>query len=120
MNALNWFEIPVVDIERAATFYSAILGAEVRTGEAGSGPQMATLPSKDGVGGALVQGEGYTPSAHGALVYLNGGADCGVILSRVQAAGGKVLRPKTDIGEYGFFGTFLDTEGNRIAVHSMG
>jgi len=119
MNASNWFEIPVADMERAIKFYSTVLGAELRKDEPGPGVKMAVLPSEDGVGGALVQGEGYVPSAQGTLVYLNGGDDCGAILSRVQSAGGTLLQPKTSLGRHGFFGAFLDTEGNKVAVHSM-
>lgn len=119
-NALNWFEIPVTDMQRAVTFYNTILGVQLKSVEPGPGFAMATFPSEGGVGGALIQGEGYTPSTDGSIVYLNGDPDCGVILDRVVAAGGKLIQPKTPVGEFGFFGTFVDTEGNRVSVHSMG
>lgn len=72
-----------------------------------------------GVGGGIVEGEGFEPSMTGSLVYLNGGDDLSVPLSKVEAAGGKILMPKTSIGENGFMAHFSDTEGNRIALHSM-
>ncbi len=72
------------------------------------------------VGGAILQMEGMNPSADGSTIYLNGGEDLSVPLARVEAAGGKVLMPKTDIQENGFIAQFTDTEGNRVALHSMG
>jgi len=119
-NAINWFEIPVTDMPRAVAFYSAILGAEISADPAAPGYQMAVLPYQDGVGGALLSGEGYVPSPNGALLYLNGGDDLNNVLGKVDAAGGQVLTPKTGIGENGFMGFFLDSEGNKIGLHSMG
>lgn len=119
MNALNWFEIPVADMPRAAKFYGEILGIELLVGPASPGHRMAILPADNGVGGALLSGEGYTPSATGTVVYLNGGDDLTAILDRVEPAGGKVLIPKTSIGGNGFFAFFLDTEGNKVGLHSM-
>jgi predicted enzyme related to lactoylglutathione lyase len=118
-SALNWFEIPATDINRAMKFYGTILGTDLESFEMLPGYQMAMLPSENGVGGALVEGEGYTPQAEGTLVYLNAGDDLAGPLSKVEAAGGQVLVPKTDIGENGFFAYILDTEGNRVGLHSM-
>jgi len=70
------------------------------------------------VGGAIIEMEGYVPSQQGVNVYLNGGDDLAAPLSRVEAAGGKIVMPKTDIGENGYMAQFLDTEGNKIALHS--
>ena len=84
------------------------------------GFKVAQLPSEEGVGGAVVQGEGYAPRAEGTLVYLNGGDDLSAVLGRVEAAGGQVVMPKTSIGENGFAAFFQDTEGNRVGLHSMG
>jgi hypothetical protein len=75
-----------------------------------------------GVGGTLVDSGGYhKPSAtDGPLIYLNGNPDVQIVLSRVEAAGGKITVPKTEISpEYGYMAVFLDTEGNRIALHSV-
>ena len=119
-NSLNWFEIPAYDINRAAKFYSTVLGAELEIAEMSPGYLMAMLPSEGGVGGALVQGDGYAPSTDGTLVYLNGGEDLALPLGNVESAGGQVLVPKTDIGENGFFAYILDSEGNKVGLHSMG
>jgi predicted enzyme related to lactoylglutathione lyase len=119
-NALNWFEIPASDIERATSFYNAILNVELIPFDMGDGYSMVMFPAEDGVGGAVIQGEGYAPSTEGSLVYLNGGEDLNNILNKVESAGGKVLGPKTDIGENGFVAFFTDSEGNKVGLHSMG
>jgi predicted enzyme related to lactoylglutathione lyase len=118
-HAIKWFEIPVTDINRAARFYGAILAAEMAVHEV-MGKRRALLPFHDGVGGSLVQGAGYVPSKEGALLYLDGGGDLDVVLRRVGPAGGRVLQPKMSIGEYGFVAIFIDTEGNRVGLHSRG
>lgn len=120
-NAINWFEIPANNFERASKFYSAVFDADLQSQEI-LGTQMAFLPSSgQGVGGAVCCGEGYVPSSEGALIYLNGGADLSTPLSRVSAAGGEVVVPKTKISdEIGFFAVFTDTEGNKMAFHSIG
>jgi uncharacterized protein len=119
-HALNWFEIPVTDFARAKAFYEALLGQPLQQVEMGP-LTMGFLPaSQEGVGGAIVKGEGATPSQQGTVVYLNGGEDLAPMLARVEGAGGSVVIPKTEIGNgYGFFAHFLDTEGNRVGLHSM-
>lgn len=72
-----------------------------------------------GVGGGLVQGEGFEPSAKGTIVYLNGGEDLNISLGKVENAGEKIIMPKTSIGQNGFMAQFIDAEGNRVALHSM-
>jgi predicted enzyme related to lactoylglutathione lyase len=119
-NAVNWFEIPALDFERAEKFYNTIFAIELVPMEGMEGFQMGMFPAEDGVGGGVIQGEGYTPSAEGALVYLNAGDDLNVVLGRVEAAGGQVILPKTSIGENGYFAFFKDSEGNRLGLHSMG
>ena len=118
-HALNWFEIPVSDINRAARFYSIILAADMAVEEI-MGKRRAFLPFTNGVGGTLTQGEGYVPSKDGAMLYLNGGDDLDVVLRRVEPAGGRVIKQKIAIGEYGFVALFCDTEGNRVGLHSRG
>jgi predicted enzyme related to lactoylglutathione lyase len=119
-NALTWFEIPVVDMRRAVGFYEAVLDLKLTPGP-GMGPvEMMMFPSGvDEVGGALVAGRGYVPAATGSIVYLGFPGDLNVPLGRVAGAGGKIILPKTDIGENGFFAFVLDTEGNRVGLHSM-
>lgn len=119
-HAVNWFEIPVKDLQRAKTFYESILDTTLHPFE-GMGMKSAFFPADfnaGDVGGCLVEGKGYEPSDKGALIYLNAGEDLAVPLSKVEKAGGKVVLPKTSIGEHGFMAYFMDTEGNRLAFHS--
>lgn len=119
-NAINWFEIPVTDFARAKKFYETILATEIMEMPFPNG-KYGILPCdmQKGVGGGLAQGEGFEPSDKGTVVYLNGGDDLSLPLSRVEQAGGKVIMSKTSIGENGFMAHFIDTEGNRVAFHSM-
>lgn len=120
-NALNWFEISVSDIKRAKIFYETIFGIEMPIQEM-MGMQMAFFPSEDmngKVSGSLVQGDMHKPSADGAKIYLNGNPDLNIALSKVESAGGKVIMPKTHIGEdIGNMAFFIDSEGNTVALHS--
>lgn len=119
-NALNWFDIPVSDLDRAMTFYGEILGGTLER-YAGNGIEGALFPCTGTACGTLLKGEGFTPSHQGSVVYLNGGSDLTTILNRVEGAGGKVLLPKTEIGGgRGSFAYFEDTEGNRVGLHSLG
>lgn len=121
-NAISWFEIPVTDFERAKAFYSQMFDYEMTDMEMGP-YKTGFLPfdqENGGVGGAIIQGEGCEPSQVGARIYLDGGNDLTVALNRVEAAGGKVVLPKTEIApEFGYYATFEDTEGNHISLHSM-
>lgn len=118
-NVINWFEIPVVDIKRAAKFYGAVLAIDLSINEV-LGRQRALLSGRGGVGGSLVEGAGYNPSREGVVIYLNGGEDLDASLKRVVAAGGRIVQPKKAIGEYGYTATFIDSEGNRIGLYSKG
>lgn len=117
-NAINWFEIPAMDFERAKKFYETVLGEPLKLPFPGM--KYAMLPHEGGgVGGGLMEEDGFVPLGGGPMIYLNGGEDLSVPLSRVEAAGGKILLPKTAIGGNGFMARFLDTEGNLLALHSM-
>lgn len=118
-NLINWFEIPANDIDRAVKFYSEVLNSEMQQQEM-MGIKMAFFNTEgEGVGGSICSGEGYEPSAAGAKIYLNGGEDLSNPLSRVEAAGGKIVMPKTKINdEIGYMAMFIDSEGNNIAFHS--
>jgi hypothetical protein len=120
-HSINWFEIPVLDFARAKKFYETLYGSEIMEMPFPNG-KYGMLPAdmqNGGVGGGLVQGEGFEPSTKGTLVYLNGGEDLATPLSKVEAAGGKIIMPKTSIGANGFMAHFIDTEGNKVALHSM-
>lgn len=120
-HAISWFEIRVTDFNRAKVFYEAVLGRPIQTMTMGPSTMGFLSSSPEGIGGAIVHGDGTAPSQSGTLVYLNGGDDLAVMLARVQPAGGTVTVPKTDMGSgFGFFAHFIDTEGNRVGLHSMG
>jgi uncharacterized protein len=119
-NAINWFEIPVTDFDRAHHFYQDMLGIEMPA-NAANGYKMGYFPSliAGKVNGAICFGEGYIPSGAGSLLYLNAGPDLSIALNKVHDLGGRILVPKTMIDENnGFYAFIVDTEGNRIALHS--
>ena len=122
-NAISWFEIPTVDIDRAQKFYEIIFDTSLVPLDM-QAIKMRMFPLEDsmGVGGALVyNAEFYKPSStNGSLIYLNANPDVQKVLDKVEVAGGKILVPKTQISEdYGYMAMFIDTEGNRIALHSV-
>jgi predicted enzyme related to lactoylglutathione lyase len=123
-HAISWFEIPTNDINRAQQFYEAIFGITMIPMDMPN-IQMRMFPLDDmmtQVGGALVDsGSFHKPSAtDGPLIYLNANPDVQIILDKVVAAGGSIIVPKTAISpEYGFMAVFMDTEGNRMALHSV-
>jgi uncharacterized protein len=120
VNAVSWFEIPAANFARAQAFYGAVLGRTIEPMVMGPITMGFLSSDPNAVGGAIVHGEG-TPSKHGTIVYLNGGDDLAPMLARVQSAGGSIAVPKTDIGNnFGFFAHFIDTEGNKVGLHSMG
>lgn len=118
-NYINWFEIPVYDFDRAVGFYNNIYSIQMETSES-NGYSMAYFPTQTGIGGAVVCGDGCVPSNTGPLLYLNAGKDLENVLSKVEEFGGRIIMTKTLINEdAGYFALFLDTEGNRLALHSM-
>jgi uncharacterized protein len=122
-NFVGWFEIPVVNMERAIKFYEQVLKIRLSRNQMGT-LDMAWFPfNENGLGssGSLVHHpDHYKPSADGVLIYFSSRkGDLADELSRIEAAGGQVLVPKTLIAEdIGYMAVFLDTEGNRIALHS--
>jgi predicted enzyme related to lactoylglutathione lyase len=123
-NAISWFEIPAIDLSRAQKFYEAIFNIQMIPLDTANF-QMRMFPVEDmmnGIGGAISKAEGfYKPSAtDGTLVYLNANPDVQIVLNKIEAAGGKIIVPKTQISpEYGYMAVFIDTEGNRVALHSV-
>lgn len=116
----NWFEIPVTDMNRAQKFYETVFQTSIHVMEHGPEFKMGIFPHTE-VGAALCWGPGhYKPSADGVNVYMNALPNLQAYLDRVEAAGGKVLSEKKQISEeHGFMATFLDTEGNRLSMHSF-
>ena len=121
-HSISWFEIPTIDINRAQKFYETIFGFEMVPMDFPS-MQMRMFPVADhtGISGALTLApDFYKPQADGVLVYLNANPDLQQVLDKVEAAGGKVVVPKTEVSpEIGFMGVILDSEGNRVALHSI-
>ncbi len=122
-SAISWFEIPVTDLDRATKFYETIFAFSLFPMDVGN-LRMRMFPISDpmiDIGGALVDSGGFhKPSAtDGPLIYLNGNPDLQAVLDRVVSAGGTIVVPKTEISpEYGFMGVLMDSEGNRIGLHS--
>ncbi|MEP6699958.1 MAG: VOC family protein [Bacteroidota bacterium] len=123
-NAISWFEIGTTDLGRATKFYETIFGVTLTPMDLPN-IKMRMFPidnMQTGIGGALVDSGGFhKPSAtEGPLIYLNGNPDVQNILDKVEDAGGKIMVPKTEISpDYGFMAVIVDTEGNRIGLHSV-
>lgn len=112
-------EIPITDYRRAVAFYEKILDVSIEEVDM-DGTQMGVLPS-DGqtVNVVLVRGIDYKPTTDGTVVYLNTGNDLQPTLDKIELSGGKVVVPKTEISpEMGFFAIFIDSEGNKLGLHS--
>jgi len=122
-NALNWFEIPANDVNRAQKFYETILDTKMAPLQEMMGMKMVSFPQDMGNGkasGALVESAQHKPSMDGAVIYLNANPDMQPVVDRIEAAGGKVLMPKTAITpEIGHMAFFIDSEGNKVALHSQ-
>jgi len=122
-NSLNWFEIPASDISRAKKFYEAAFDIKMEeTGEM-MGMKMSAFPMDMGngkAGGAVVQSPNHKPSADGAVIYLNANPNLQPVVDRIEKAGGKVVMPKTQISpEIGHMAFFIDSEGNKVGLHSQ-
>jgi len=114
------FEIPATDIARAINFYQTILDIDIERMDF-PGMEMGLFPYENQVvTGVLMKGEGYQPSSEGVTIYLNGGTNLQIILDKVENNGGKILIPKTPhADESGFFAIFIDSEGNKMGLHSI-
>jgi len=130
-NPIGWAEIYVEDLARAQKFYETVLDLKMEAAPLPEGMQaekgsddyfeMVFFPGEmdaPGISGAIVKSAMFKPGAGGTLNYFSC-ADCAVEISRVEAAGGKVLSGKMSIGQYGFCGICTDSEGNQIGFHSM-
>lgn len=122
-NSLNWFEIPALDLERATRFYEAIFDVKMDPFPEMMGMKMVGFPADMGNGkasGALAQSDMHKPSMDGCIIYLNANPNIQTVIDRIEKAGGKLLIPKTQITpEIGYMAFFVDTEGNKVAVHAQ-
>jgi predicted enzyme related to lactoylglutathione lyase len=117
-NQIVWCDIPVLNLDRAVKFYSALLGVEVKKQEF-PGTTAGILPHNNGeVGGCLITSGGEKPTDKGVLIYLNANGRLDDALAGVAINGGKVIQPKHAIGPFGFRAIIIDSEGNRVALHS--
>jgi predicted enzyme related to lactoylglutathione lyase len=117
-DSISWFEIPAINFKQSVDFYNNIFGIEMEE-NTDDNYAMAFFPAGDGVGGAIVAGPGSIPGMIGPLLYLNAGKDLNIVLKRVEPAGGRIVMPKTLINEdSGYFAIFIDSEGNKLALHS--
>jgi hypothetical protein len=123
---VGWFEIPVSDMDRAVKFYNEVFQIKIAVHNMGELIMgwfpFAEDPEAKGAGGSLVyHKEFYIPSKEGALVYFTSrSGDINDELSRIEKAGGKIISPKKQISpDHGYMALFLDTEGNRVALHSL-
>jgi predicted enzyme related to lactoylglutathione lyase len=115
---VSWFEIPATDFQQAVHFYNHIYGIEMEQNITEI-QAMAFFPVTSGIGGAIIAGPGSKPADKGPLIYLNGGNDLSDVLSKVKEAGGRIVMPKTLISEdAGYFAIFIDSQGNKLALHS--
>ncbi len=120
VNPVHYFEIPVTDMDRAIRFYETVFGFAFRRQRI-DGYDMALFPRADGMAGAsgaLAKGDVYRPSHNGAILYFDV-ADIDDVLQQAEAAGAKILYAKKDIGDAGYVAEIEDSEGNRIALHSL-
>ncbi|WP_196139042.1 VOC family protein [Aliikangiella sp. G2MR2-5] len=118
---VTWAEIPVNNMERAMNFYREILNVNFKRDEMDGFDFAMFEAGEENITGALIHGDGYTPSTEGSVVYLNGGDDLNGPLEIINRLGNQVLVPKTAIndGECGYFAQFIDSEGNRVGLYSL-
>lgn len=121
MDAISWFEIPALDLERAFQFYTSVLHGNVRKGTFGNGELILfNVPFNTGeaVGGSIVVREDLKPTTDGAVIYLNALGKLSNAVEKVESAGGKVIAPEMNLGKFGFAAIIIDSEGNKIGLLS--
>ena len=125
-NALTWFEIPVTDMQRARAFYETILDIKMENMDQGNSPEETvffprkpdTIMAQSGIlSGALVKADRLKPGQDGPLIYLNAPPSIDNVINKIEAAGGKIIAPKSKIPA-GMIAVFTDTEGNKLALHA--
>jgi uncharacterized protein len=118
-NLVSIIEIPATELTRAIKFYQSILTINIKEADMGD-VKMGIFPNDEGtVNVVLACGADYKPTSIGNVIYLNGGDNLQPILDKIEPNGGKIIVPKTEISpEMGCFALFIDTEGNKIGLHS--
>jgi predicted enzyme related to lactoylglutathione lyase len=115
-NAMNFFEIPTLDLDRAVAFYQKVFNCQFRMGTLGE--TKIAMFVVDGITGALVQDKARQPQNNGTVVYLDAGGDIDGCISRIREAGGKMVVGRKDLGRPGYIALFHDTEGNIVGIHT--
>lgn len=122
MHAINWFEIPALDLERAFQFYAAVLHGNVRKGTFGNGDLILfNVPFNTGeaVGGSIVVRLDLKPTTDGPVLYLHAFGPLSTAVNEVENAGGKVVVPEINLGKFGYAAIIIDSEGNKIGLLSQ-
>jgi predicted enzyme related to lactoylglutathione lyase len=118
-HTIAWFDLSVRDMARASQFYQSVLACELEAFEM-EGTKCAVFPhEREDVAGCLVEKTEFHPSNDAMLVYFNVEGRLDQAIAEVESNGGKIIEPKKSIGPHGFRAVVLDSEGNRIALHSM-
>ena len=121
-NSLNWLEIPATDISMAKKFYETVFSIKMEPVQEMMGIKMTFFPNDQGNGkasGNLVQSDMHKPSVDGSVIFLNANPGIQPVIDRIAAADGKVVMPKIEISpEIGYMAFFIDSEGNKIGLHS--
>jgi uncharacterized protein len=121
MHAINWFEIPALDLERAFNFYTAILNGKVRKGTFFGAEVIlfdVMFATGEAVGGSIVVRPDLKPTTDGGVMYLNAFGKLQDAVDKVENAGGKVIVPRIALGKFGFSAIIVDSEGNKIGLIS--
>jgi uncharacterized protein len=116
-NRVVWVDVPVADLDRAAAFYAAVLGVAVHREQMGD-VSFCVLEHQDGNGGCLVLHPEQVASGSGILVYFNADGRIQDAVAQAEKLGGQIVQPVHSIGPHGCRAIVLDSEGNRIALHS--
>lgn len=117
---INWFEIPSADFSRAVKFYETIFDSKLKVEQFGEFP-MGIFGGPDGDSvGCVIHGEHFAPNPNGPVLYMDASSGLDAVLSRIEAAGGRIVMEKMELPQdLGYIAHFIDTEGNRLALHAM-
>lgn len=121
MNAIQWFEIPALDLERAFQFYTKVLRQQVRKGTFGNGELIlfnVPFGTGEAVGGSIVVRPDLKPTTEGPVIYLNAFGKLSDAVNEIEPAGGKIISSFMDLGKFGFAAIFIDSEGNKMGLLS--